>query len=165
MFKRILAALLVFAVAGTAAAGPIPGLKAASTGYVSSYTGTGVGFNLSAGERVLMMGGASSVVGFCGLASYLNPGYILLTAFSTQIAQFTAPYSDLYVYVCVKSSGISDDLVLIVMSSQLLEAATKATEVYEKLNGAPPAATPELSAEERAALETDLLGAIERLFP
>lgn len=125
ILKRVLSItvlfLLLFAV--TASAGEFDWVIGASTGYISSLESPALMFNAHQGQSLLLTGYLMdyySTEGYCGLAPFTSSGSMIATGYSSDYIFVTAPVDDLYMFLCVKSSGISGDLMLIATDNSLL---------------------------------------------
>ena len=97
--------------------------------YVSSYSTAAMYYNMNAGEAINIYNYGPTNV-FCGVATFSNPAGLLMADYvSMTPSSFTAPHKDLYLIVCIKSSGISGDNILV------LENIVKRNSVENVING------------------------------
>lgn len=106
-------ALFLLVSVPKADAQPFPGLLGGASGYLSPSTGVGVFFNAFQGQLIAVGGGANFVEGFCGVAPLSNPSFFVASGFvPSSILIFTAPISDIYIFACAYSFGLSEFIVL-----------------------------------------------------
>jgi len=94
-----------------------------SVGYLSSYSSVAVIFNAHAGQHLLLAGLPMqyySTQGYCGLARFMDPNNMLAYGYSINFLYATAPADDLYLFLCIKSSGLSGDFLLAAADSSLM---------------------------------------------
>jgi len=117
MKSAVLVALVFLSVARPAIAQPINGLIAASLGTLALGDNVSVAANINAGRRISVWGLGLDFVsteGFCGLGRS-GAGGLLIAGSSRTIFTITAPVSDLYLYLCVKNSGLSGEFAAVLL--------------------------------------------------
>ena len=107
--KKLLAVTLM-ALSLSASADKIPGIHAAGIGYVSEFSDAVVAINANAGTQLGFSNYSAVTRSFCGVAGLNNASKIL--AFGYSDVFFTAPTNDLYLVVCVKSFGLSSNVIV-----------------------------------------------------
>jgi len=123
MKRLVLIGMIVLSLVSFVQASEYDWVLGGSKGYLSSYSNVAVIFNAHSGQPLLLAGlpmQYSSTQGFCGLARFMDPQNMLAYGYSTSFLYATAPAGDLYMFLCIKSSGISGDLILIAGDSSLL---------------------------------------------
>jgi hypothetical protein len=120
--------LLLFAV--TANAGEFDWVVGASIGNISSVDSPALIFNAYGGQSLLLAGlpmTYSSTEGYCGLAPFTSSGSVIASGYSSDFIFATAPFDDLYMFLCVKSSGLSGDLMLVAADTYTLNVSSTAS--------------------------------------
>jgi len=126
--KKLLASILM-ALSLSTQADQIEYVHAATIGYLSSYTNVSVGINADKGQW-LAFNTYSSVTGcFCGISALDDPGNILAADYG--VTMLKVPEDNFYMVLCIKTGGISSDIVLAVTHPKFY------TEVQTRSNVAP----------------------------
>ena len=107
--KKLLAVTLM-ALSLSASADKIPGIHAAGIGYVSEFSDAVVAINANAGTNLGFSNYSTVTRSFCGVAGLNNASNILTFGYGDTF--FTAPRDDMYLVICIKSSGLSSDVVV-----------------------------------------------------
>lgn len=123
MKRLVLIGIIVLSLVSFAQASEFDWVLAGSMGYLSTYSSVAVLFNAHAGQHLILAGVPAqyySTQGYCGLARYMDAKNMLAYGFSTSYLYATAPADDLYVFLCIKSSGLSGDIILVAADSSLI---------------------------------------------
>jgi hypothetical protein len=119
--------LLLLSVARPSIADQFPGFIAVGIGTLSSDDNVAVAANLNAGQRISLVGAGldfSSTEGFCGLAR-LGASGLLIAGSSATLRSLTAPASDMYMYLCVKRTGLSGDFAAVILDGLVFPGVTE----------------------------------------
>lgn len=123
MFKKIFILLIFLLIASTAQAAEFDYVRSVGVGELWSNNYVATAFYGYVGEGVVL-GSATmeylSTMGFCGLASYYTLGTLLITNFTGLDIFYILPFSDLYVYLCIKSSGLSGNFMAYILDASML---------------------------------------------
>jgi len=130
MKKVLLVSIVMFLLtASVAGAAQFTGLLGGANGYLSSNIGVSAFFNAHAGQQLAVGGFSTNVIGFCGLSTISNPTQFLILGFvPAQTLFITAPYTDLYLFTCVRYSGISDYIIIGAVNNSI--AGMSAIQIY-----------------------------------
>ena len=121
--------LLLLSVARPSIAEQLPGIIAVGIGILSADSNVGVAGNFDAGQRISLIGVGdfSSTEGICAL-SRLGSSGLLVTGSSKRLTSITVPVSDLYVYLCMKNSGLSGGFSTAILNGFVHPGATESDE-------------------------------------
>ena len=142
MKKTIFVVVMCLVFASTAIASEINGLVGAAMGYISSYSNVAIAFNSKAGQSLYLSGlpmQYSSTAVFCGLGRY-GATDLIISGYSTwpKLLAVTTPTDDFYMFLCIKSSGISGDFAPIVLDSSFFTSSniqsSKQSQVPEEIS-------------------------------
>ncbi len=123
MKRLVLIGMVVLLFVSVVHASEYDWILGGSAGYLSTYSNVAVIFNAHAGQHLLLAGlpmDYSSTQGFCGLARFMDPQNLLAYGYSTSYLYAAAPGDDLYMFLCIKSSGVSGDIILVAADSSLI---------------------------------------------
>ena len=83
--------------------------------YVSSYSNATLFYNIDAGQSINITRFGGPIL-FCGVAALDNPGRILTSNYlgTGGTMRFSAFSKNLYIVLCIKASGLSDDSLLVI---------------------------------------------------
>lgn len=122
--KKLLTATLI-ALSLSSQASDFSAIKAASISFVSSYSNAVVATNADKGD-ILAFGTYSSVThSFCGVSRANGDGII---AYGFDNTLFQATHDDLYMVVCIKSGGLSDDVVVVIADPSFFGISQRSNE-------------------------------------
>jgi len=90
----------------------------ASNGYISSYSDVALFFNLDRGETIDIYTSGSANL-FCGMSTIDDSQTLLLAQRTLNLVPitYTAPSKNLYILLCMKSSGLSGNSFVIIERS------------------------------------------------
>ncbi len=123
MVKKIFISLVFLFAASTSQAANYDYVRSVAASDLWSSNYVAAAFYGYTGEGVILGSAAmeySSTKGFCALASYNTLGNLLITNFTGGDVFYSLPSSDLYVYLCIKSSGWSGNFMAYVLDASKL---------------------------------------------
>ncbi len=131
--KRVLLLVLLFlSVARPSIAEQFPGFLAIGAGTLSADDNVSVFVNVNTGQRISLIGAGldfNSTEGFCGLGRQgAPPGTLLISGSSKRLISITAPVSDLYLYLCIKRSGLSGEFATAILDGNVHPGAAASNE-------------------------------------
>ncbi len=113
MKRLLLVPAFILLAVSVADAEQFTGLLGGGSGYLSSDTAVQAFFNAYEGQSLAVGGLSNGVIGFCGLSTISEPtSFIVLGFVPTEILFVTAPTTDLYLFTCVKASGLADYIII-----------------------------------------------------
>jgi hypothetical protein len=118
-----LAIVCILASAVTAQASDYSWVKGGALSYLTSNSTPTLYFSGNAGDNVaviMMPLGSPSMAGYCGLASFSDPGNLIVTADSGLFAVAALPTSDLYVFTCIQTGGSDGNVLLVAADNDVL---------------------------------------------
>ena len=128
--KLLLILMMLLLVFSVAEANDYDWVKAGSIGYLSTFSAPAVYFNARAGNHLLLAAlpmDYSSMQGYCGLARMGNSTTIV-SGFLSAYIYATAPIDDLYIFLCIKSSGSSGNILMVAADTVLMGSASVSAE-------------------------------------
>lgn len=130
MRKRGLVLFLIIFIflAPMVEAGQYDWVLGGAIGYLSSYSNPAVFFNAAPGTQLLLAAipvDYSSTTGFCGLARLGDPSTLIVMGYSDTYLYTTVVADDLHMFLCVKTSGPSDDMLLVAADKMRMGESSK----------------------------------------
>ncbi len=111
----------------TAQASNIDWIEAASAGYLSTYSSPSILFNGRAGDSVALLMAPidySSTSGYCGLSRLDAPSTIIASGYGAYGLFGVLPADDMYIFLCIKASGLSGNVILAVIDPAVLAVSS-----------------------------------------
>lgn len=115
MKKFLVVLVIVLALPASSLALDWSAVLGGAMGDLSASNSVGSYFYAEGGQEIVLIASPmdySSTHGLMVVATIDNPTVFLKTGYTTNYIYFTAPQSTLYLMACVKSSGLSGDMLI-----------------------------------------------------